>query len=222
MKYFFGFLAIFIFTTSFLQAEDNAKQTSPSHDQPQAQAKSSNSAESQPAALESEESGKSGKIEEHVPSEKSLVPPQITSHDDIKKINFTSHDNELYINLAREMERSQRDHQQEDSLKLLKQELESRRKELSGIQQTLSKDIKKKTEENENLRLLVTLYESMKASEVSELLKRMPLTFSVTILKMMSPKKSSKVLAVMDPKMAAQVSRLLIQSPEIASNGGTP
>ena len=100
--------------------------------------------------------------------------------------------------------------------------MEERQKELAKLQGDLSKEIKKKTEDNENLRLVINLYESLKPDEAAGLLKRMPLSVTVTMIKMMSPKKSSKILAVMDPKLAAQISRLLIQSPTVAStsNGG--
>jgi flagellar motility protein MotE (MotC chaperone) len=135
-------------------------------------------------------------------------------------------ENDRYIRLTREMEKAQKTKTDEDTLKLLNQELEARQTELGQIQKDLSQTVKKKTEDNENLRLLITLYESMKADEVAALLKKMPLQMSVTVVKMMNPKKASKVISAMDPSMAAQVSRLLVQIPQpqsqVASKGANP
>lgn len=144
--------------------------------------------------------------------------PSPTDPKSAKKVNLLSHDNEIYVNLSREMERTQREKFQEANLKLLHQELDQRQKELGKIQESLSKEIKKKTEDNENLKLVVTLYESLKPAEAAELLKRLPLVVSVELIKMMSQRKSGKILAAMEPKLAAQISRLLIQSPEVASS----
>lgn len=130
---------------------------------------------------------------------------------------FNGHERETFVDLARELERNRKSGEEEGNLKLLKEELSLREKELTQIQEDLSKTVQKKTEENENLKLLISLYESLKADEAAGLLKRLPMNMTLVMMQKMNPKKSSKILAAMDPKMAAQVSRLLVRSPQVST-----
>ncbi len=160
------------------------------------------------------------------PATKTAATDQPVFLDQKPAQDEVAQENERYIRLTREMEKAQQKKTEEETLKLLTEELAARQAELGQIQKNLSQTVSKKTEDNENLRLLITLYESMKADEVSALLKRLPMPLTVTIVKMMNPKKASKIIAAMDASMAAQVSRLLIQlpqpQPQVASKGVNP
>lgn len=124
-----------------------------------------------------------------------------------------SHENALYMDLMREIDLSQRERNDQRSLGLMQDELEKKMQELDGVKKNLSDEIQKKVEANDNLKLMVSLYETLDASQAADLLKRLPASISMTMLKMMVPKKASKVLAAMEPKIAAEMSRRMIQAP---------
>lgn len=135
-------------------------------------------------------------------------------------------ENALYMDLAREIELEARDRSKRESgadneqVKLLQSELDGKLKELEVIRKEVSKEVKAKAEANENLKLLVSLYETISAEQTAELLKRMPASVSLAVMQMMSPKKASKILSAMDPKVAAELSRRLITTPALATNNG--
>ncbi len=133
--------------------------------------------------------------------------------------NFVTQDDSLYMDLNRELELAKRERQRhegqdtnETDLKKFNEELAGRVKELQQVREDLSKQVEKKKENNPNLQYLVGLYESIKPVEAAELLKRLPLTVTVTMMQMMSPKKTSKILSAMDPKLATEISRRVIRS----------
>lgn len=133
--------------------------------------------------------------------------------------NFVTQDDSLYMDLNRELELAKRERQRhegqdtnETDLKKFNEELAGRVKELQQVREDLSKQVEKKKENNPNLQYLVGLYESIKPVEAAELLKRLPLTVTVTMMQMMNPKKTSKILSAMDPKLATEISRRVIRS----------
>ena len=143
-------------------------------------------------------------------------------------------ENELYVDLAREIERSERDRrvqgnarQAEEGVSLLQGQIKEREAELENLQKNLKSldslqtkindDIKNRIENNPNIKLLVTLYESLSAEQSADLLKRLPMTISLKMVQMMNPKKFSKIMAAMDPKFASELSKRLIREPALAS-----
>lgn len=130
--------------------------------------------------------------------------------------------NSLYVNLAREMQLAERKRESavdQTSVDVLSGEVRDRLEELKALSGLLETKIEQKTAENGNLKLLVTLYESISADQAAELLKRIPFPVSLTVFQMMSPRKSAKILAAMDPKIGAELSRRLIKMPApVASN----
>ncbi len=129
--------------------------------------------------------------------------------------------NSLYVDLVREMdlaERIRKEQSSTGSFAIVRNEVEDKLSELKNLTASLETKLDNKSSTNENLKLLVTLYESLGADQAAELLKRMPFTVSLNMIQMMSPKKASKILAAMDPKNAAEVSRRLIKMPSVASN----
>ena len=117
------------------------------------------------------------------------------------------------IDLTREKERILREKKNEQDLTKVKVEVTERLKELEKIRQELSKEVKKKTEGNDNILFLVKLYETMSADKVASLLKQMPFNISIEMIRRMKPKISSQVLAAMDERLASEIGRKLIQSP---------
>lgn len=143
--------------------------------------------------------------------------------------------NQLYVDLAREIDRSERDRRvqgnarlAEEGVSLLQAQIKERQAELENLQSNLktldslqtkiNEDIKNRIENNPNVRLLVTLYESLSPDQAANLIKRLPMTVSLKMVQMMSPKKFSKILASMDPKYASELSRRLIREPAVAAS----
>ncbi len=136
--------------------------------------------------------------------------------------------NALYVDLAREIGRT--DKQKEinqnatiiaDKMKALQDELTNKMKELETIQKSADLKIKAGEEGNDNLKLVVNLYESIGADQAAELLKHMPMTVTIKMIQMMAPKKAAKILAAMDSKFASELSRRLIRNPAVASASPT-
>lgn len=141
-------------------------------------------------------------------------------------VNLSSSDNALFIDLAREIEVSERERKRMETLKgtnykvsVVEEELKNRLAELNRLKEQLNAtvpgvagDIKKKEKENEKLVLLVSLYESLSAEQAADLMKRLPIPVTLTMFEMMNTKKSSKILAAMDPKMAAELSQRILRT----------
>ncbi len=126
-----------------------------------------------------------------------------------------------YLNLQRELELIQREREEKSSLEEAKREIDDRMQEMDKkvteaqrLKDELNSTITRKIDSNENLRQLVSLYESMPAENVVKIIRQLPLTTSINIIRMMSPKKSSKLLSTMEANMAAEFSRRLIKKPE--------
>jgi len=149
-------------------------------------------------------------------------------------IPLNTEDNELYVDLSREIEKSERDRrvqgnsrQAEEGVSLLQAQIREREaelealqknlKSLDGLQTKINEDLKNRIENNPNIKLLVTLYESLSPDQSANLLKRLPMTISLKMIQMMNPKKFSKILAAMDPSYASELSRRLIREPALAS-----
>ncbi len=135
-------------------------------------------------------------------------------------IDLMYHRNELFVDVPREIKRMKNELRQQQKIAAMNSELEARLVELRKLQQELSKVITKRAGENGNIKLLVTLYESISVDSAADLLKRLPATVAVTMMQMMSPRKSSKILGAMDPSAAAKLSRMLLTAPSLSSVGG--
>lgn len=144
---------------------------------------------------------------------------------EIQRIDLMTKGSALYVDLERELEREHILQARYSDLDVLvgeyqrrTQELEQLRTRMDTLQQTVGGQLGKQVDGNDSLKLLITLYESIKPNEAAELLKRLPLGVSVTMMQRMSPRKASKVLSAMDPKVAAEISRRLIRNPMQAIN----
>lgn len=142
---------------------------------------------------------------------------------DADNTNLVVHSETMYVDLARELELSERERNskgisddKESVIKSLETELDQRITELKVLQEKLSGDIKTKTEKNENLKLLVSMYEALSPSQAADLIKQLPYSVSLTMMEMMNQKKSSKILAAMDSKFAAEFSRRLLRAPALS------
>jgi len=134
--------------------------------------------------------------------------------------------NSLYINLKRELERLEREKANPIKATEVRNEVSNKVDELKDVQnqmqkleqerEKLAKEVPQKAQSNENLLLLIKLYESISPEKVASLLKQMPMAVSMQIVKMMNPKKSSQVLSAMDDRMATEISKRLIQSTSIS------
>ncbi|GEM_PF-6780572 len=142
-----------------------------------------------------------------------------TIYGDSSKLQFVMKEKSLYMNLRREIERNQRDQTAAAEVATLTNEWKQLAQELDKLRESLDKKVAQKTEANENLKLMISLYQAIKPDEAAQMLKRMPLSVSLATMHMMSPRQASKVLAAMDPKFAAEVSRRLIQNNEEAKGG---
>ena len=125
---------------------------------------------------------------------------------------------ESLIDLSREQERFSREKNTGKDFASIKKELGDRLQELGKMREELSKEVKKKTDSNDNLTLLVKLYETMSADKVASLLKQMPLNVSLEVIRKMKPKVSSQVLAAMDEHYASEIGRRLLLQSANASN----
>ncbi|MBI4239295.1 MAG: hypothetical protein HY696_12880 [Deltaproteobacteria bacterium] len=142
---------------------------------------------------------------------------------EIQRIDLITKGNALYVDLQHELERERILQERRFSVGILvgeyqqrTQELEQLRQRMDTLQQGVGGQLGKQVDGNDNLKLLITLYESIKPNEAAELLKRLPLGVSVTMMQRMSPRKASKVLSALDPKVAAEISRRLIRNPTAA------
>ncbi|EKD41668.1 MAG: hypothetical protein ACD_73C00593G0006 [uncultured bacterium] len=173
-------------------------------------------------------------------AEEATARPSLSPDEELKNINAPTdrESNDLYIDLAREIERSERDRRiqgntqlAEEGVSLLQGQIKERQAELEDLQKNLQQldslqtkindDIKNRIENNPNIKLLVTLYESLSSDQAAELIKRLPMTVSLKMVQMMNPKKFSKILASMDPKFASELSRRLIREPALAAANTT-
>ncbi|MBX7148459.1 hypothetical protein K1X76_05190 [bacterium] len=171
-----------------------------------------------PAAAQEKKSDNAEEVKSETPKRELLFDGSETKTVD-SEINA---DNALYMNLAKEIEfnEKERDKRHEMSYSMMEEELDKRLKELVGLKEELNKQIDNKVENNENLKLLVNLYQTISADQAAQLLKQMPLTVSSTMIRMMDPKKSAKIMAAMDARFATEISKRLIKGP-VASNAPT-
>ncbi|MBF0492075.1 MAG: hypothetical protein HQM15_04790 [Deltaproteobacteria bacterium] len=121
------------------------------------------------------------------------------------------------IDLDREKERFSREVKTGQDFTSIRKELSDRLLELGKMREELSKEVKKKTDTNDSLSLLVKLYETMSPDKVASLLKQMPLNVSLEMIRRMKPKISSQVLAAMDEHYASEIGRRLLQSANAAN-----
>ncbi len=145
---------------------------------------------------------------------------------DPEKINLVVEDNPVFVDLKREMERLQREKEKQSTASAMENEIGSRIQEMGKLREELGKEVKEKVAANDNLSLLVKLYETISPDKVATILKGMPFSVSLEIMKMMKPKKTSLILSAMDEKFAGEMSRRLIQSGSYSSSsqskGGRP
>lgn len=139
---------------------------------------------------------------------------------DVNHMDLLTGGNAAYVDLQREIAQEQMLRQQQVQMPVLHGELSARLDELKALQAQLEANrvqVKDKVAEgigaNDNLKLLVTLYESLKAEEAAGLIKHLPPNVALQMLRMMSPRKSSKILSVMEPRLAAEISKRLIREP---------
>lgn len=153
---------------------------------------------------------------------------------EIDRIDLLVKGNAKYVDLGEEIHREDVARTQRNAADAMLTEITQRSQELDQLQKNvdatlslkskqqalgdktgkLAGDVKEGVAQNENLKLLMSLYESVKPDEAAELLKRLPLPVAVTMIEQMSPRKSSKILSAMDPKFAAEVSRRIIHGGE--------
>lgn len=86
--------------------------------------------------------------------------------------------------------------------------------DLKGASQRLDKLVVGKQAEDEDLRLIVTMYETIDPKKAAGLLKKLDREMVLAVVRMMSPKKASKVLSEMDDTIAAQLSKMLVERPK--------
>ncbi|MDA8166098.1 MAG: hypothetical protein M0017_13830 [Desulfobacteraceae bacterium] len=98
----------------------------------------------------------------------------------------------------------------EAQLKQLEKELQSRMARLNELQaQVEAKLATLQTGENEQLKNLVKVYNSMKPTQVAPLLGRMEDDEVVSILKLMKTETVAQIMAKLDPDKAVRVSKQL-------------
>lgn len=157
-------------------------------------------------------------------------------YEDLTHIDLMTAGNSVYVDLEREIQLEQSMRERRIDLRVVSDELNERVIEMkqlqAGIQEppmakalqgkldeseTLRKQLEAQMQDqiklNDNLKLLVTLYESLKAEEAAGLIKHLPPNVALQMMRMMSPRKSSKILSVMEPRLAAELSKRLIQAP---------
>ncbi len=134
-----------------------------------------------------------------------------------EKTSLVNDGSNTLVDFEREQERFSREKRNGQDFTSIKKELSDRLSELAKMREELSKDVKRKTDSNDNLTLLVKLYESMSPDKVASLLKQMPLNVSLEVIRRMKPKVSSQVLAAMDESYASVIGRRLLQTANAAS-----
>ncbi len=149
-----------------------------------------------------------------------------TLRKDPAKGNMIVDSNAPYVDLRKEIEMAVRVREKGTQKAAVDDEVTVRLKEMAKLKEELAKMIEEKTQASQSLQLLVSLYESISADKVAKILRQMPFSVSLAVMKTMSPRKSSKILAEMEDKYAAEMSRRLLQTNQkkisLQTAGGTP
>lgn len=126
--------------------------------------------------------------------------------------NMIVDNNAPYVDLRKEIEMAVRMREKGRQTAAVDDEVTVRLKEMARLKEELAKMVEEKTQASQSLQLLVSLYESISADKVAKVLRQMPFSVSLAVMKTMSPRKSSKILAEMEDKYAAEMSRRLLQT----------
>ncbi len=135
-------------------------------------------------------------------------------HENASHTNLVQVRKKILADLGLEMERLELQRKQRQQEKILEGELAKRLQELAVLQEQLTAVVAEKANQNPNVPLLVSLYESLSPENAAELLKRLPVDVAVRIVQTMKLQKSSKIIGVMEPAVAAKLSRLILRTPQ--------
>ncbi len=100
------------------------------------------------------------------------------------------------------------------AVKVLEEQIAKAAEEFKRMSATLEKAVVQKQQDDPNLRLVVTLYESVDPKKAADMMKKLDAEMVLAIMRMMSPRKASRVLSEMDNKVAAHISRMLVERPK--------
>ncbi len=106
------------------------------------------------------------------------------------------------------------------AMEVLKKELNKSIQELNTLRKELDVVAAKQQKQSPNMKLVVTLYESVDPKKAANMLKRLDAEMVLAIIRMMSPRKSSQIIAAMDDRVAAIISKRLLESQKPQSGEG--